>query len=268
MSGTFNAKGELEPSAAAIILCVGKKGSGKTVMTLLIASSWPHDMVVIDVAGDDGPMPRKQGTGSHDIHVLTGTVDDLPRSWPEHLRSDPPRPMILLYRPDAGSSTELEDMDAMVGLAYSHSGNPNPCLLVIHEVGRVAPANRTPPHMRRVLNHSRHRQLTAAFAGPRPQTIDPLVIAQADLVYTFELNNPADRRRVAETIGWDPKDFDAAVHQLGRHEYLRFDAREEKPEQDGDDDLRLVHYPALPEDVVAQVKRWAAGDGTAQDDEG
>lgn len=266
MSGTFNAKGELEPSTHAIISCFGKKESGKTVMTLLLASTWPYDMVVIDVAGDDGPEPRKQGTGTHDIHELRGTVDDLPRSWPEHLRSDPPRPMILLYRPDAGSSTELEDMDAMVGLAYSHSTKEKPAMLVIHEIGRVAPANRTPPHMRRVLNHNRHHGLTAAFAGPRPKTIDPLVIAQSDLVYTFELNNPGDRQRVAENIGWTPSDFDAAVHGLGLHEYLRFDGREPKPEQDGDDDHRLVHYPALPEDVVAQVQRWAAGDGTAEDE--
>lgn len=265
MSGTFNAKGELEPSAAAIILCVGKKGSGKTIMTLLLAQSWPYDMVVIDVAGDDGPMPRKRGEGTHDIHLITGSVDELPREWPEHLRSDPPRPMILLYRPDAGSSTELEDMDAMVGLAYNHSSKERPCMLVVHEIGRAAPAGRTPPHMRRVLNHGRHAGITAAFAGPRSMTIDILVIAQADLVYTFELQSPADRKRVAENIGWAPADFDAAVHDLAAHEYLRFDAREAKPEQDGDDDYRLVHYPALPEDVVAQVQRWAAGDETAAD---
>jgi len=266
VSGTFNAKGELEPSAAAIILCVGKKGSGKTVMTLLIASSWPYDMVVIDVAGDDGPVPRQHGTGTHDVHEITGTVDDLPRAWPEHLRADPPRPMILLYRPDAGSPTELEDMDAMAGLAYSHSGNPDPVMLVIHEVGRAAPAGRTPPHMRRVYNHSRHRKLTVVQAGPRPQTIDPLAVAQADVVYVWELNNPADRKRVAENIGWNPSDFDAAVHDLGLHEYLRFDAREPKPEREDDDDFRLVHYPALPEDVVAQVKRWAAGTDRAGDE--
>ncbi|HEX6869892.1 MAG TPA: hypothetical protein VF163_02235, partial [Micromonosporaceae bacterium] len=95
--------------------------------------------------------------------------------------------------------------------------------------------------------------------------IDPLCLAQADLVYTFELKNPNDRKRVAEDIGWDPNDFSAAVHDLGRHEYLRFDAREDKPEHDDDDDMRLVHFPALPADVVAAVKRWAIGDETAAD---
>jgi hypothetical protein len=260
VTGTFDKDGQLDPAAAAILLAVGKKGSGKTVMILTLAQSWPYDMVVIDVAGDDGPMPRKLGTGTHDVHELKGTVADLPRSWPEYLRSDPPRPMILRYVPDPGSPTELEDMDAVVGLAYQHSGNPQPVMLIVHEVGRVWPVNRTPPHGRRALNHSRHRDLTIGAAGPRPQTIDPLVLQQADVVYTFELRNPADRRRVAETIGWDPDEFDELNHALGAHEYTRFDAREPKPEQEGDTDWRLVHFAALPEDVVADAKKWAAGD--------
>lgn len=260
MSGTFNDQGEIEPSSAAIILCTGRKGSGKTVMCLVLARAWPYDMVVIDIAGDDGPMPRKPGGGTHDVHEIAGTVDELPRAWPEHLRSDPPRPMILRYVPDPGSSTELEDIDAVVGLALAHSSKDHPVMLVIHEVGRAWPAGRTPAHGRRALNHSRHHGLTMALAGPRPQTIDPLVLQQADVAYVFELKNPADRRRIAESIGWDPASFDAAVHELGAHEYLRHDAREPKPEQDGDVDIRLVHFAALPEDLVADATRWAAGD--------
>jgi len=200
------------------------------------------------------------------VHVLRGSVDELPASWPEYMRNGK-RPMILRYVPDPGSPTELEDMDAVVGLAYGHSSPDRPAMVVIHEIGRVAPAGRTQPHMRRLLNHSRHRALTAVFCGPRPVTVDPLVVAQCDLVYTFELNQPADRKRIAENIGWDPSDFDAAVHDLGLHEYLRYDAREPKPEAEGDDDFRLMHFPALPADVVDQVKAWAAGEQPSAGDE-
>jgi hypothetical protein len=222
-------------------------------------------MVVIDVAGDDGPMPTKPGEGSYDRHVLRGAVHELPPRWPESLRRER-RPMILRYVPDAGSPTFLEDMDAVVGLALSHSGNPNPVMILIHEIGRVCPANRTQPNMSRVLNHNRHHDLTLVACGPRPQTIDPLVLQQADLVYIFELNNPNDRRRVAESIGWDPKELDTEVAALGAHEYLRADAREPKPEQPGDEDYRLVSFAALPEDVVNQVNRWKNGDRTAADE--
>jgi hypothetical protein len=168
--------------------------------------------------------------------------------------------MILRYVPDPGSATELEDMDAVTGLAYHHSTKERPCLLLVHEMGRAAPAGKTPAHMRRVVNHNRHRKLTVIFCGPRPLTVEPLVLAQADLVYVFELNNTDDRDRVAKNVGWNAADFGAAVQELGLHEYLRYDARMPKPEQPGDEDLRLVHYPALPEDVVAEVQRWYAGE--------
>lgn len=248
MSGSFDKRGNLDIARSPIITCVGKKRSGKSVMGLLWFQQYPGDRVVIDVAGDDGPT----AASGPDVVELHGTVDELPASWPESERRDE-RPMTLRYVPDAGSPTFLEDMDAVVGLAMAHGD----CMILIHEVGRVAPANRTPPHMSRLLQHNRHRGVSAIMCGPRPQGIDPLVIAQADLTYVFELPNPNDRKRVAETIGWDPGDFDAEVHSLRQWEYLRYDANEDAPDGDTAEDTRLRHYPALPADVVAQVERWA-----------
>lgn len=257
MSGTFNERGELEPGAAAIITIVGRKGSGKSILACSFAAAWPYDMVVLDVAGDDGPDPRpRDHPGTHDVHHLTDPVGELPSTWPEQWRQER-RPMILRYVPDPGSATEAEDLDHMVGMAYHHSSPDHPAMLVVHEIGRVAPAGRTGAHMRRVLNHSRHRALTCVFAGPRTLTVDPLVISQADLVYTFELHQPMDRRRIAENIGWDPGDFDQQVSSLGRFEHLRHDAREDKPEQEGDTDFRLVHLDPLPADEVAAAQAWA-----------
>lgn len=262
MSGTFGPDGQLDPSRGIIVTCIGKKRSGKSVMGLLIFRSYVGDRIVIDVAGDDGPMPARAGAGARpdDVIELRGTVDELPRAWPEHLRRDD-RPMTLRYVPDAGSETFLEDMDAVAGLAMSHG---NTCLLV-HEVGRIAPANRTPPHMSRILQHNRHRQVTAIFCGPRPKTVDPLVMGQADLVYIFDTPNPGDRQRIAEVIGWEPQDLDPAIKALPPHGYLRFDANEEKPKTDAagdpiEEDRRLVEFPPLPEDVVRSVLRWSHGE--------
>jgi hypothetical protein len=248
MAGTFNNRGQLDPGRGIIVVCTGKKRSGKSKMALLIFRSYTGDRVVIDVAGDDGPM-------GGDVIELQGDVSTLPRKWPEHLREDN-KPMTLRYVPDPGSSTELEDMDAVVGMVMRHGE----CCLLVHEVGRLAVVHKTPPHTRRLLMHNRHRKVTALFCGPRPQGIDPLVIAQADLVYTFDTPNPNDRKRIAEVIGWNPNDFDEAVHGLGPHEYLRYDANMDKPETDDEPDYRLVHFPALPEDVVRATDRWAQGD--------
>lgn len=247
MPGTFNSKGEIPTETGVIVTCFGKKGSGKSIMGLTIFRGYPNDRIVIDVAGDDGP------TGE-DVIELKGTVSELPKKWPEHLRKDKRQRMTLRYVPDAGSPTYLEDIDAVVGLAMTHGD----CAILIHEVGQAAPANRTPPHMSRLLQANRHRRVTAIFCGPRPMGVDPLVIGQSDLVYVFEMQVVADRQRVAETIGWNVKEFAEAVDDLGAHEYLRFDSKQEKPQGD-EPDYRLVHFPALPKEVADSTQSWAQG---------
>lgn len=260
MSGSFTDRGELDVSSGLVISCYGKKKSGKSVMAMLLARSYPGDLLVIDVAEDDGPIPPKPrdplGRPQVDPVVeLRGSVDELPGKWPEEQREDHGGRMILRYVPDAGSPTFLEDMDAAVALAYSHGK----CCLLIHEMGVVAPANRTPPHVRRVLMHNRHRQLTVIACQPRPKGIDPMVLGQSDLVYTFDVPQRMDRVRIAEVIGWPADHFDELVQDLGPHEYLRFDTNEPKPPNDTVEDPRMVHFPALPADVVTDIVAWTQG---------
>lgn len=246
-AGTLDQRsGEVDPSKGIIVSCWGKKRSGKSKMALLYFESYPYDRVVIDINGTDGP--------HNGVIELHGHVDDLPQKWPEHLRefdeSGHPKRMTLRYHPDTGSSTFLNDVDAVLGMAF-RTGRV--CVL-IHEVGLVAPAGRTPPHMKRILQSNRHRQLTLLTAAPRTKTVDPYVLAQSDLVYAFEMPNRQDRERLGENIGWDTQDIDEAMEQLGPHEALRFDANMMKPEGD-EEDLRLVIVPALPADVVAHLDR-------------
>lgn len=239
--GTFDRRGGIDPHRGVIVTCIGKKRSGKSVMGLMFFRAYPGDRVVIDVAGDDGPH-------GPDVVELHGTVDDLPRRWPESQRHDND-PMTLRYVPDPGSPTYREDMDAVVALAMTHGD----CCLLVHEAGTLAPVHQTLPHTRRLLMQNRHRRVTAIFCTPRSQGMDPLILSQADLVYTFAVPNPADRRRIADSIGWNPAQFDEGVHALGQHEYLRFDANED------DENSRLLHFPALPAEVVHDVLKWSSG---------
>lgn len=258
---SFTGRGELDYRTGLIIVCQGKKKSGKSTMGKLLVMTYPGDVLVLDVAGDDGPM----GPGVVDI---TGTVETLPRRFPEHLRPAKDQRMILRYVPDAGSPTHLEDMDAFVGLAYEHSSKEKPAAIIIHEIGVVSPSGKTKPHMRRALMHSRHHALTMIGCGPRARTTEPLWLAQADLVYTFKMPNAGDKEHTADTIGWETQPFVAAVDELHGHEYLRFDANQEDPEPcpDGHDEdewarthpeLRLTAWPPLPEDTVKRVEEWA-----------
>jgi len=246
---SFDRHGQIDIAKAPIVSCVGRKGSGKTVVALMLIESFPGDVVVIDVAGDDGPM----GPG---VIEWSETVEHLPRSFPTLDRTSERQRLILRYVPDAGSPTFLEDMDAVVGVALKHSTRERPTMLVIHEGGVLAKANRTPAHTRRVLMHSRHNGLVVVFTMPRALDIDPLVLAQSDVVYNFDLPNPHDKKRVAETIGWQPTEYAAAVDELAEHEYLRFDAKQAAPAA-GEPDYRLIHFAPLPQAAVDHVVEWS-----------
>lgn len=239
--GTLNSRGEIDPAIGAIIFCAGRKRSGKSKMALLWFESYPYDRVVIDINGTDGP--------HKDVIELRGTVDELPTKWPEDLREDGKR-MTLRYHPDMGSPTYLEDIDAVLGMAY-RTGRV--CIL-IHEVGLVAKSSKTPPHMLRILQSNRHRKITLIQCAPRVKTTNTLAYGQADLLYVFDLPNGDDRDALADAIGWDRADFALGVQELGPHEYLRADTNEARPAE-GEPDMRVVHCEALPADVVAGLDR-------------
>jgi hypothetical protein len=228
----FKPSGELDPSKPIHVACVGKKGSGKSVLARVLFESYPYDRLVIDTNGTIEP--------AEDWLTLR---KEPPETWPAP-REDGER-VTVHFIPDPGSSTFEEDMDRAVGLAYSHQRT----MLWVDEGGVLARSNQVPAHTRRALHQGRHRDLSQLWCAPRPITMDPLVLAQADLVYVFALPNPADRRRVAETIGWEPDDLDLAVRELGQHEYLRYDSLAEPPEA-GEQDTRLLHFPALPAEVI------------------
>ena len=216
---------------ASQIAIVGKKGEGKTELGFLLFDTYPYDRLLIDPNGDI--------LAGEDAERLEAPV---PAHWPraERLPGMKRERQTLLYVPDFHEPDYLEEIDRAIGLAYTHRR----CCLFVDEAHEAIPAGRTPPHARRVLRQARHHDLSTIWATPRPKTVDALMIANADWVYVFKLPNPDDRRRVAENIGWDPRDFDEAVFALGPHEYLRYDA--------GADDL--AHFPALPEAAIRHHK--------------
>lgn len=262
MPGSFTDAGELDTSKGMILVFQGKKRSGKSLLALYWFMSFPGDKAVIDIAKDDGPV----GPG---VYEITGTVADMEREWPEHARPGDGIPMIVRYKPDANSPTFYEDVDAFIGMVMAHSTKEKPVMILIHEMGVVAKANRTKPHARAMLMHNRHAGLNCLFCQPRAMDVEPLVLAQADLVFTFEMPNEDDRKRTASTLGIPLVDVTEELHDLGPNEYTRFDANLNKPEpappgvdvdvwEQSHPDYRFIVCKALPPDVVAKVQAWAA----------
>lgn len=207
------------PPPPLTIACVGRKGEGKSELAYMLWDSWPGDRIALDTTGD-----FINGGGRVATHLEPDTVDlevPPPSRWPEHLKEADQDRLSLRYVPDHSDKDYAEDMDRVVGLAFSHGD----CLLVIEEMGLVAPAGGSKPHTRRALHMSRHQGLTIVETMPRTMDIDPLALSQCDVIYCFDLPNPDDRKRLADVIGWDRRQVDDAVAGLEPHGYLRFHAK-------------------------------------------
>lgn len=236
--------GELDPSKATIVAVIGRKRSGKSKYARWLAGSYPHDQVIVDLHGDDRPWQLDvKDSGWVQLH-------EIPVRWPEHLRVEG-KPLILYYHPDAGSPTLVEDMDAAAGLVWRHGK----CLLLVHEWGALALTHnqRRRPMTSRALSQGSKRKITIVEAMHRPYNIDSLTLVQADVVVVFETPKRADRERIADDIGWDVEDFHAAHARLRRYEYLQFDRRTEAPAAEGEQDLRLLHYPKLEDEELDEI---------------
>lgn len=220
----------IDPDKGAHVLLVGRKGSGKSHAARVLFDSYPYDSLVLDVTGDLWRDFMDEGL-QHDPDVrLVKLETPLPARLPGP--DEKGRRQIFVLVPDMGDDHALDNLDRAIGLALRRGR----MLIWFDEVGVIAPAGRTQPNMRRYLHHGRHHQITGLACGPRPIDVDPLVVAQSDHAFIFALANPADRRRVADNIGWEPKTVDAAVHDLGEHEFLHWHGLS------GD----LTHYPPLP----------------------
>lgn len=229
----------IDPDKGAHVLAVGRKGTGKSYLSRRLFDTYPYDSLVLDITGDLWRDFTADGL-NHDPDVkLVKLTEPLPARLPGP--DEDGRRQIFVLAPDMGSPDALDDVDRAIGLALRRGR----MLVWMDEVGIISPVGRTMPNMRRYLHHGRHHKMTGIACGPRPIDIDPLQVAQADHVFTFALANPADRKRVADNIGWSPRDFDRAVHELGPHEFLHWSA------SDGE----MTHYPPLPKVGTSQAGR-------------
>lgn len=212
----------------------GRKGSGKSVLTRRIWDSYPGDKMVIDITQSVAHDLRREGRS---FTLMSG--DMVPLRFPAPLADETTGERsrsIVVYQPDMGAKDAVDQMDRALGIALARGR----VAVWIDEIGDMARVGATPPNLRRALHHGRHRRLTLLMAGPRPIAVDPLCIAQADHVFTFDLPNPADRKRVADVIGWPPAPFEKAAQSLRSHEYLWYNALAEGGAGE------LLHMPPLP----------------------
>jgi hypothetical protein len=213
----------IDTARSQLILFVGRKGSGKSNAARLIYREWPHDKVCIDVHGDADP--------GEDAQKLSYPLSRMPD------REDDNKPLNLYYKVDSGAEDAREQQDNALAMALYPSDRPG--LFWHDEWWRLAKSNQLLPHTERALGEARHHKLSGLMCCPRPIKIDPLTIAQSDLVYVYDVPQAKDRQTIAENIGW-PTDLFHAEHQetlrRGPFWHLRYDARTHE----------LIRCPPLP----------------------
>jgi hypothetical protein len=223
----------LDPAGSPMIVSsFGMKKSGKSHLNGLIYQSWPGDKLAIDVNGNAYVGP--------DAQRVTPTPDgQLPKSWPkaDRVPGERRKPVNLHYVANPSAATYRDDLDRAVGMALFPQDHR--VLLWAGEVGELTPNSKSAPHMRQALMQNRHYNVFGLFDAPRPMNVDPLILAQSDLVAIFRLPNPDDRKRVADSIGFEPKRFDAECRRCwarGAHWFLLWQVETET----------LWHVPPLP----------------------
>lgn len=208
-----------------VIGVFGRKGTGKSTLANMLQRNWRGvDKLTIDISGDDRPSPGSQ------------LVRTPPAAMPP--REEPDQPVDLWYVADPASPTYRDDLDRALRAGLFPRDRRK--LVTIHEVGEVLPAGQTPPHGRLLLQQGRHYNASTILCGPRPMAIEPLALQQCDEVFMYDCPNPRDRRRLADTLGIDPGEMDAAFREMraehGEHGFLRYRAR----------DHELLLNPPLP----------------------
>lgn len=222
-----------DPSRHYLFSSWGRKHAGKSTFNRRLFRSYPFDKIAIDVNGDADPGPAEV--------IKTPLPAKFPPPSGAGLPGAPrPRHRSLYWRADPGSATYYDDLDRAVGMALFPQDNPT--MVWCGEVAEFMPsAMKTAPNMRRLLNQNRHYKASALFDGPRPVHVNPLVLAQSDVIAIYHMPNPDDRERVAKTMGYPADRFNlecAKTWRRGPYWYLLWVSEEQA----------LYRCPPLPED--------------------
>jgi hypothetical protein len=208
----------IDPESNQILAFFGRKGSGKSAAAREHFRSWPAtDRLVIDINGDADPGDDLQAI------PLRGPLVQLPD------RKDSRTPETYRWIADPKAASFREDIDKAIGSALFPRHRK--VLIWIDEGGEAFPVNQTGPNGRLLLHQSRHFQTSALICAPRPKGLDPLSYGQADRVILFDVPAPADRQRLAETVGISAAKLTTVMDETNRrgdHWSTMFEAREHR----------------------------------------
>lgn len=208
----------INPADNQIIAFFGRKGSGKSQLAKELFRSWPGvDRLVLDSTGDADPGADLQPQILRSIPRPVNPEDEVGLPAPPRGPNGKPRPGVWWYIGNPMSTTFRDDLDRAVGMALFP--RKRRALLWIDEARTVMPSNATGPAASTLLEQSRHFHTSALICCPRPVTVNPLLLAQADRVVVFDVPAKADRERLADTLGYPRPVMDEWCNIVARSPY-------------------------------------------------
>jgi len=163
----------------ALVLAVGKKGSGKTYKLQQIAKRCRRAII----ADPEGKWPVRRGD-----QVVTSGLS-LTRFLRDVGALDPRVRFRVVYRG--------EDVERMALAAPGAAFCVRNVTLVFDELAWITPRAQPPLYLSRLVQFGRERRVNLLATTREPQEIPDLIFSQADLVYFFQVQpgNGLDRLR-------------------------------------------------------------------------
>lgn len=208
---------DLDPDQSTCVFACGRKGTGKSHFTTTLFRAFPYDRLLVDPTGDVDP-----------YHAFTEPTEaPVPPRWPtpENWGRPSGERVSLRHRPNYRDNLRskrtnlpkwLEEVDDWIGLAMDHGRTA----VMLDDAGEVIRANRIGPATGDMLHTLRHRRLSLFMSCPRPVSIDPLALSQADLVAIFDTPHELDVRRLGAALGLNDKKLYGLIRSLDQHEFL------------------------------------------------
>ena len=166
-----------------VIVILGKKGSGKTVLTYeLIDDSWPR-VVVLDPMGE-------YLTG---FEVVWGLQEGS-----EYLVSHANKPKFRV------SIQGLDPWECVRLLPIVWEIRDT--LLVVEEAGLLCTPYELPSELSNLVLRGRHRNISQIYTSQRPATLHRHITSQADLIVVFKMHEPRDITYLSAIIGKEEAD--------------------------------------------------------------
>lgn len=169
------------------ITCVfGRKGSGKTTLVQEIIREFPRVFVIDSLAEYDKGFSVVDGKRSS-IEAMRDTMEEADLFG----RSHRPRFRLSLRVLDVLENLELMDY------AFEFPGT----LIVVEETSLYTKSHFLPTEIAKLVRYGRHRSIDQIYVARRPSEVSRDLTAQADLIVSFQQQEPRDIKYLRDVAG-------------------------------------------------------------------